>query len=381
MMKKRTQEEQTRDARREEAGAVAMRVLRTTYHVLKKSHSQSELEELIVLQHRNGLDMGNINHSKKVMVTARDVFADVIKSMLTEHVSAQPCVSLLADKVTICRRTVDITAVMTVVPGAPPGEMLQSYVIGAPVVKGHDGESLAEELQGTLAAIGVTSTEKLAAISTDGQYHHGRVPEKLLKNIRKDDPRAPPAPVCVPAVWDGAHLLNLAEADARKDPASLWVDGVIEKITSITKHFSVGKGLEELLEAGEKIGIKVLRPNMCSETRFSPHAANVIRVFIHNTRPMVAALKDRLKELDHWTGPAQQLQQARRCLEDPEFQLKCVAFLDIYQVLAKGSRGLQTTQRLPWECRKDHAEMIKSLVGMACSLDAKCKTGILATDD
>ena len=33
------------------------------------------------------------------------------------------------------------------------------------------------------------------------------------------------------------------------------------------------------------------------------------------------------------------------------------------------------TQRLPWENKKDHAEMVASLVQMTCSLDASCGTG------
>ena len=314
-LEKRAAEQGAEIARKGEAGTIGMRVWRTAFHVLRKSHSQSEFEELIVLQHRNGLDMGNINHSKKVMAKARDLFAEVMLSMLTKHISFQPCISLLADKVTICRRTVDITAVITVIPDALPGQMIQSFVIGAPVVKGHDGESLAEELQGTVSAIGVTSTEKLAAISTDGQYHHARVPEKLMKNITRDDPCAPSTPPCVPAVWDEAHLLNLAEDDARKKPTNVWVDGVIDRSSAITKRFSMGKGLEDLLKTEKRIGQKVLRPKTWSYTRFAPHAASVIRVFIHNTRAMVTVLKDRLEELDHWTGLAQQLQEDLRCLE------------------------------------------------------------------
>ena len=33
-------------------------------------------------------------------------------------------------------------------------------------------------------------------------------------------------------------------------------------------------------------------------------------------------------------------------------------------------------QRLPWECRKGHADMIESPVRMACMIGAKCKAGV-----
>ena len=57
-------------ARKEEAQTIAMGLKRNAYHVLRKSDSQSGSEELVVLKHRNGQDMGNINHSKKAMAKA-----------------------------------------------------------------------------------------------------------------------------------------------------------------------------------------------------------------------------------------------------------------------------------------------------------------------
>ena len=77
----------------------------------------------------------------------------------------------------------------------------------------------------------------------------------------------------------------------------------------------MGKGLEELLNAGKRTGVTVLRPKMWSETRFSPHAANVIRVFMHNMKTMVAVLNDRIEELNYRTGAAQQLEEHQRCLQ------------------------------------------------------------------
>ena len=59
-------------------------VKRNACHVLKKSDSQSGSEELVVLKHRNGLDMGNINHSKKAMAEACGLFTEAL-SKLTKH--------------------------------------------------------------------------------------------------------------------------------------------------------------------------------------------------------------------------------------------------------------------------------------------------------
>ena len=163
-------------------------VRKILYHVIKESGSGESFAKWIVIQSKNAADMGNINHSKALMPTARDVFHDVLIGMLRKHIATQPCLSILVDKVTANRRTVDVTVILTMVaPGAPASHILQSYVLGAPVVKEHAGDALSREIQETLSNEGVGSTEKSAAIAADRQYHRLKVPEKLLTNMRSED--------------------------------------------------------------------------------------------------------------------------------------------------------------------------------------------------
>ena len=283
--------EQQSAARSKEAGTVAVRVLRTAYYVLSKSLSQTAFEELIVLQHMNGLNMGNINHSKAFMSQARDMFYQQVITSLTEHVQRQPCVALSADKATVNKRTVDITAITTVVPEAPVGSMIQSFVVGAPVVKERDGDGHAQQLRGTVASLGITRTEQLSAIAADGQVHHNSVPTKLLRAMSVGSA----TPACVPRIWDGAHLMNLADLDARSATSCRWVNETVGSITRVTKRFSLGGGLERLLDAGSEIGCRVLRPRLWSETRFAPYAADVLRTFATNISTMIHALQQHVK--------------------------------------------------------------------------------------
>ena len=288
--KKHSDAVEARATRKAHSGNVSLRVLRTGYHVLKKSLAQTMFEELIVLQHSNGLDMGDINHSKMLMRQLRESFSEAIIEKVKSHVLSQPCVALTADKVTVNRRTLDITAICTVVPSAPAGHMLQSLVVGAPVVKGHDGDSQARELQETIADVGISHTDQLSAICADGQLHHNKVPEKLLQKIRSKACQSSPA--CVPSMWDGSHLMNLADADARK--SAVWVDDTVSKVTKITKRFTHGKGLEDLYDAGAELGMQVFSPRLWSDTRFAPHAAEVLRSFSRNKATISHALRNRI---------------------------------------------------------------------------------------
>ena len=93
----------------------------------------------------------------------------------------------------------------------------------------------------------------------------------------------------MPALWDPAHLVELAHKDARD--AHPWVNETVRKMTSVTKRHTHGNGFEDLQEAaGEG---KALRPKMWSDTRFAAHAAKSIRVFMHNKRRMQDLLADR----------------------------------------------------------------------------------------
>ncbi|XP_043241444.1 uncharacterized protein LOC122391500 [Amphibalanus amphitrite] len=218
--------------------SAASHVLRTGYFVLKRSLPRASFEDLVVLQAENGTRVGNTNHSSMFVPTMRLQFSTVMTSMLQRFIEQQPCVSMCADKVTVAKRTIDITAVIAVVSGAPAGHMIQSFVVAAPVVKDHSGDGLADELCQSLVKVGVTHPDKLAAICMDGQYHHNRVPEKLLSRLRATDPRFNTAPSVV-VLWDGAHLLNLAEDDARRSNGCEWVEKVIAQVTGITKRYTV----------------------------------------------------------------------------------------------------------------------------------------------
>ena len=61
---------------------------------------------------------------------------------------------MCADKVTVAKRTMYLTAIVAV-PEAPKEGMIQAFVVGAPVVRDHSGDGLAKKLHDTLLKFGV----------------------------------------------------------------------------------------------------------------------------------------------------------------------------------------------------------------------------------
>ncbi|KAF0291309.1 hypothetical protein FJT64_010549 [Amphibalanus amphitrite] len=211
-----------------------------------------------------------------------------------------PCVSLVVDKVTVMHRTMDITGIVTIIPTAPPQQLFQSFVVGAPIVKNHDGAGLAEEWLGTVKSFGVTTADKLAAISTDGQYHHGGVPGRFLKRLRdsEEDVAQRSKRPCVPCLWDDAHLLQLADGDARKGDGCQWVRETVDTITRINKKFTHGKAYESFRDTIEALGGEGKGILLWSDTRFAPHAAKVLKAFIANLPAFKADMEKQMMSGD-----------------------------------------------------------------------------------
>ena len=65
---------------------------------------------------------------------------------------------------------------------------MQSFVNGASVIADAGGEDLAILLVGTLARVGITRSDQIASICTDGAYFHCLVPEKLLGQLARSNP-------------------------------------------------------------------------------------------------------------------------------------------------------------------------------------------------
>ncbi|MEM9152386.1 MAG: hypothetical protein AAGB19_18280 [Cyanobacteria bacterium P01_F01_bin.3] len=172
----------------------AKNVLETGYFCLKKSLPHSTFEEMLYHQKQRGINIGQINDSADFLRRMRSELAETIKTKLIDFIASQPCVGLAANKVTIAQRTVDITAVVALVPEAPKDSMVQSFVPAAPVVDDHTGDGMASELAGTLKDVGISDPDKLAAICTDGQYLQNSVPSKLLNIMARADERREVSP-------------------------------------------------------------------------------------------------------------------------------------------------------------------------------------------
>ena len=200
---------------------------------------------------KNGTKVGDINHSKRFPPTFRENCADVLACKLRNKLNSpmmcsgrRPPVAISVDKMTQ-KRTGQITALATLIPEAPPSEMVQTFFIGNPVVREHNGKGLAQSAGNEYKTVicSENAPEQIVGGGMDGQYFHLHFDKEfdeelgLKKTFYYHDP---------------AHRTMLAEGDARKSQEGVFVNKGISNTSNVISDCRFGKKYENLLQAFEQ---------------------------------------------------------------------------------------------------------------------------------
>lgn len=259
---------------------VGMVLARTAYKIVKLGQSYANFETEVSLLHMNGVDVGDINHSRKfasqivsaIFDVAVTKVKQVIRSELPTTGRPRP-VGLLADKLTKKHRTGHIVGIVLPMPEREVGQdFLVPLYLDMPIVKEHSGRALAEQIIAVIQDFGV-SPQQVNGGSFDGQYFSLKVPEHIheLLNISPD--------WCT-FIWDIAHRLNLADHDIRKSPDFTWLVKMTDLIGTAFSKVSYGKSYEHLLSICSDLKVKLKAPTSYSDTRFAAFVHRVYEKFL-----------------------------------------------------------------------------------------------------
>ena len=271
----------------------AMNVLRAAYFLFRNSGTVQSFSDLITLHILNGLDMGNLDHAKTLLEPSRRIFCDIILANLKNHIAGQPCVTVLVGKVTVNRRSATVVVVLTAVPDAPPGRLVQSFVAGAFYLDDLDSDGVAKRIHEALARVGVRSADQVAAMALSDCYRARKVPLRLLRCMRQAGCRSSAAGLLVMPLREGVPLLSRAEAVARASKSGAWVSRTLAGVGEITERFQSDGGAGELSSAAVAMGLTALPLKSLSETDSLSHKAASLRRFCKNWNVMEAALTKR----------------------------------------------------------------------------------------
>ena len=259
-----------------------MNLARTSFYLLSNGLPTSHFTSLISMQHRNGCDLGDINHSFNFVKKMATSCSEVIQERLKKHLSTRlpqtgclpPC-KIVQDGATYKHNTRHLTGLTTIFPGDEP--LLQSVFLSAPIGIKSDGRSTAASMVSVVSPF--MKAEQYLGTSQDGANflaHVGELVDELLKVKGFHD-------------WDGVHAAATVETGLR-NPKKPWAkifawllpfNNIISKANRFHNwgmmHERFFQTLKAMVEDG--FDFKYKTPKFFSETRFANYAIKIYEEF------------------------------------------------------------------------------------------------------
>jgi hypothetical protein len=172
----------------------------------------------------------------------------------------RPPFAITFDKVTLLKRSMQVTMMIIMIDGQLTPIYLQSPLCKTEL----SGEELANNCVNVLKSFGLTKAmlqQQLTGCAVDGAYVHMQINKHLCKHIGMDEN-------WLVTSWDIAHLLELAIGDVQNHKKFNWLQTFNKICASLMKKYSYGKQYELLLEASEVIEEEILQPKSFHAIRF-----------------------------------------------------------------------------------------------------------------
>lgn len=178
------------------------------------------------------------------------------------------------DKVTLLRRSMQVTMLIVLVDGELTPIYLQSPLCGTEL----SGEELAGNCVRVMESFGLSLSmlrQQLTGCAVDGAYIHLNIGKHLCQSIGLNEE-------WLSISWDFAHLLELAILDVKKQRQFLWLTRFIKTCGLIMRKYSYGKQYEQFLETAELLEEDVLQPKQFHATRFVSSECRVYETLIRD---------------------------------------------------------------------------------------------------
>ena len=329
--------------------AVALKICRMAYYLLKAGRPDTDFTTLIYLHSVNGCDVGDINHSfnfvPQFLKHVAQVIEDRLKRFLctrTVQTGFKPPVKIVADKATWQHQTRQIIGIVTVIGDAD--QPLQAMVLGSPVVKSHNGRGVTDNI--TSVTDQFVSGDQYKGGSFDGQYFHLKV-DKML-----DDHYGVTSHHDV----DPMHRAGTVDLHLRKEKASAWIVNLTLQVGKAFKVVNYGKLFEHFFEVCQELSkldydINFKFPRFYSETKFANYVRLVYCSFREDYAGLTRTFREAIERLK--VGSTEDKNKAKEITNilgkilNLKFVIELSGACDIYNRFGHGVNILQTVNMLP----------------------------------
>ena len=259
-----------------------MNLGRTSYYLLSKGRPNSDFTPLLAMQHSNGCDIGDINHSTDFVKNISKSFSSVITGRLQKHFGTRltqtgclpPC-KVVEDGATYKHNTRHLIGLTSVFPGDKP--LIQSVFCGAPKGVNSDAISTAKNMATVISKYMVP--EQYLGTSMDGANFLGSVGEHLDSELGKTGHHD----------WDGVHAAATIDTGLRnpKKPWAKqfsWLNETTSIISKANKFINWGQEFDRFFRTSkamieEGYDLKCNVPQFFSETRFANYCVKIYLKF------------------------------------------------------------------------------------------------------
>ena len=160
---------------------------RCIYKGLYTGSSQSHYPEDVAMLAKEGVDVGEMNHSREYAAKFGECLGEVVQTRVIEYLSSplpqtglRPPCKVVADKATHKHWSNNLTGVLTIVPGAD--HLIQGIFLDAPRCERSTGDALSEDIRKTLSKFDVSPCQ-VTGLAADGAYTHCSVGKKLDEKL------------------------------------------------------------------------------------------------------------------------------------------------------------------------------------------------------
>ena len=225
------------ESRNEKCG---MNLARTAYYLLSNGRPSCDFTQLLSMLHKNGCDIGDINHGTDFVTNLAKCLSTVIERREKSYLSTRlpqtgrlpPC-KVVEDGATYRHDTRHLIGITTIFPGNKP--LIQSMFCGAPKGVKSDGISTAKSMADTVSPFIIP--EQYLGTSQDGANYLAHVGEHLDKEMGKEGEGYHD--------WDGVHAAATVDTGMRnpKKPWAKqfsWLNSITEIISKANKFHNWG---------------------------------------------------------------------------------------------------------------------------------------------
>ena len=368
--------------------AVGMRLMRIVYRMTKHNEADEKFESNLLVEYKNGVDIGDINHSKTLPARLVPSIADDVKRNIRiflqtplEQTGYLPCGKVLFDSSTTKKVNREFVGFVCTVPDSD--ELIQVIYIGNGTLSETKGVDIAQVVLQVLK-LGteeiVIKEEQYLGTSVDGHTLHCNVHEYLDKELKVKIPRH--------HEYDYMHKAGRMDIHIRKMDNFAWLTSLTvqlgDTLTYIEDAKEYGtflKCMEMFINDPDRSEEKAYSFARYNKVRFANSASTVYNNSYENFAVLIRTLESQVLK----KSQAGEMDAARKAsnivdsINNVRFATRLCGVNDIYKVFKKISNKLQEVNVLPHERMEDFFNSVSILVEMTkcvkshslCPIDKK----------